>query len=390
MSQQPVTRIRAKNFRSLADVDVAIAPFTVLVGPNGSGKTNLLNILRFLAATVRFDLGAALREWRGFESVQRQARETGAVKLTVEGAVTQYASESAPDAYTLTLQLRGTSLSRTEEFTFKRRGGRGRRITVTGSTVRIADEGGEDARRQLAGSQTTGLATLPKLADEDGGLGIRSFTDFLTRLRVFEPDVQAARQPARPYGATLADDASNLADALERLRRQDEDAWELLKIDMSQCLPGFQDLNLAPVGGSTRAVAVQIVESGLRKPIDLADASFGTVRLLALLTALHEPDPPPLLAIEEVDHGLHPYAIDVLVDRLRAAASRTQVLAATHSPTLVNRLEPGEIVVCDRDPMTGASLIPAISSERITAAVRETDWRPGELWFSGALRGVPA
>lgn len=72
--KQPITRIRARNFRSLADIDVPLQPLTVLVGPNASGKTNVLNVLRFLATTVRFDLGAALQQWRGFEHVQRQSQ----------------------------------------------------------------------------------------------------------------------------------------------------------------------------------------------------------------------------------------------------------------------------------------------------------------------------
>ncbi len=61
----------------------------------------------------------------------------------------------------------------------------------------------------------------------------------------------------------------------------------------------------------------------------LASASFGTIRALALLAMLHDPDPPKLTCVEEVDHGLHPYALDRIVERLRDASTRTQVLAAT-------------------------------------------------------------
>jgi len=136
-------------------------------------------------------------------------------------------------------------------------------------------------------------------------------------------------------------------------------------------------------------VVAQVKETGLLHAVDLADVSFGTVRLLALLTALHEPDPPPFTAVEEIDHGLHPYALDVVVDALRSASDRTQLLVTTHSPTLVNRLKPREIVVCDRDPESGASLIPAASPEAIDTAATSSDLRLGELWFSGAIGGVP-
>ncbi|MGH3913945.1 MAG: AAA family ATPase [Pseudonocardiaceae bacterium] len=385
-----LTHIQAHNFRSLAGVDLRLGPLNVLIGPNGSGKTNVLNILRFLATTVRFDLAAALQEWNGFDHIQRQSARPGAVELVIEGLITANASENAPDRYRLRLARHSKSISRQEEFTFKRKGGRGRRITVSGDRVTIYEDEQESFSRSLASNQTTGLATLPKLSDSEGGLGIRSFTEFLSRILVFEPDVSAARQPAREYGATIAQDAGNLADVLNRIRMRDPDSWELLTQELARCLPGLQSLQLVPVGGAAKAVSVQLRERGVAVPIDLADASYGTVRLLALLAALHEPDPPPFMAIEEIDHGLHPYAMDVLLDRLRAASRRTQILAATHSPTLVNRLRPEEIIVCDRDPETGASLIPAASADEIARAVQASDWGPGELWFSGAIRGVPA
>ena len=388
--KQPVTRIRARNFRSLAHVDLPLQPLNVLIGPNGSGKTNVLNVLRFLATMVKFDLVAALDDWNGFDHIQRLSTRTGAVELTIEGLVTQNASPNAPDSYKLRLARQKNSISRREEFTFKRRGGRGRRITVSGSQVRIVEDEGPDFSHNLASNQTMGLATLPKLSDEEGGLGIRDFTDFLSQLQVLEPDVSAARRPARQYGAPIAEDASNLADALARLRMRDPDSWELLKSELGRCLPGLEDVLLSPVGGPSRSVTVQLVERGIAQPIELADASYGTVRMLALLAALHEPDPPPFTAIEEIDHGLHPYAMDVLLDRMRAASARTQILAATHSPTLVNRLRPAEIIVCDRDPETGASVIPAMSSDQIERAIRASEWSPGELWFAGAIRGVPA
>ncbi|MBV9142506.1 MAG: AAA family ATPase [Pseudonocardiales bacterium] len=388
----PVTRIQARNFRSLEQVDVRLGPLNVLVGPNGSGKTNVLNVLRFLATTVRFDLAAALQEWGGFDHIQRQSVKLGDVELTIEGLVTANSTDEAPDRYRLVLSRyrRANSVTRHEEFTFKCSRGRGRRITVSGDRVTIYEGDEETFSRSLASNQTTGLATLPKLSDREGGLGIRSFTEFLSQILVFEPDVSAARQPARDYGATIAQDASNLADALNRIRMRDPDSWKLLSQELARCLPGLQSVQLVPVGGAARAVSVQLSERGVAAPVDLADASYGTVRLLALLAALREPDPPPFMAIEEIDHGLHPYAMDVLLDRLRAASNRTQILAATRSPTLVNRLRPEEIIVCDRHPETGASVIPAISSDEIASAVQASEWGPGELWFSGVIRGVPA
>ncbi len=385
-----VTRIKAKNFRSLKDVDVPLGQFSVLVGPNGSGKSNVLNVLRFLATTARLDLSAALEQWSGFDHVQRQDGANGDVRIEVQGLITRYASLGAPDEYALKFKSGKYGILRTEDFEFKRRSGRGRRYHASGTNLTISEETERLREIKVASSQTTGLATLPKLADEDGGLAIRNFADFLSEIRVLEPNVEEARRPARPGSGRLSGDASNLADALMALRRRDEDAFGQLVNDMRLCLPGLQDIEFKAVGGPAGAQSVQLREQGLIRSIDLADASFGTVRLLALLTALHEPDPPAFTAIEEVDHGLHPYALDVLVDRMRAASERTQLLVATHSPTFVNRLDASEIVVCDRDATTGASIIPALNATQIERAITVAQMGVGELWFAGAIRGIPA
>ncbi|MGB3909714.1 MAG: AAA family ATPase [Pseudolysinimonas sp.] len=385
----PVTRIRAENFRSFRDVDVELRPLTVLVGPNGSGKSNLLKVLQFLSAATRFDIGVALDQWGGFERVQRQSPKTGQVALAIEGSVTQHSSAGAPDSYQLKFNRAASGITRREIFEFKRVPGKGRRIQVTGSQVTIQGDG-DDSRRQLASGQTSGLGTLARLSDTDVGPGPASYAEFLSSIRVLEPNVEEARRPSRVVAGPLADDAHNLSAALMNLRQSSPDAFSSLVFDLRRCLPGLENLQLMPVGGTTSSVVVQLVERGVTRPIDLADASFGTVRLLALLVALHEPKPPKFTAIEEVDHGLHPYALEVLIERMRDATTRTQILAATHSPTLVNRLEPTEILVCDRDPVTGESLMPARSAEEIQRAVDASDFGPGELWFAGAIGGVPA
>ena len=85
--------------------------------------------------------------------------------------------------------------------------------------------------------------------------------------------------------------------------------------------------------------------------------------------------------------GLSP--LDRIVERLRSASERTQLLLATHSPTLVNRLAPEELIICERDPDTGASLIPAIDPSEVRSIAAEDELGLGELWFTGTLGGVP-
>ena len=395
MNRQRLTRVTAKGFRSLDGVSVPLKPLTVLVGPNGSGKTNILNVLQFLASTVRFDLAAALEASGGFSYVQRQdgRAPTSRVVLGIEGIVTRNASLGAPDEYRLSFYRSVSNrLNREESFVWKRTRGQGRRLTVKGTKVEFgADdvETGDRETRLLANRQATGLATLPDWSDEEGGEGIRLLAQFLSGIRILEPDMEAARLPTRMIPGRLADDASNLSSALNNLAVSDPESFGILEDEVRECLPGLDAIEFELLGGSSRAVMIVLRERGVRMPVELADASFGTVRLLALLTALHETEQPPFTAIEEADHGLHPYALDLLVERLRAASEHTQLLVTTHAPTLVNRLRPEELVVCDRDPTTGASSIPAIGSNEIAQLERSSEQGLGELWFAGALGGVP-
>lgn len=392
----PLRSVAARNFRSLKSVNVHFGSFSVLVGPNGSGKSNLLQVLAFVRDTARFDTGHAIRMRGGFQNVLRQDGEAREVSLTIDAVVSKYASKRASDNYTLELHDASfDDVNRTEELLYKRVGGQGRRqkINAQGFEILIGDasqsSGNLNKFLRLASENVSALGTIARLDGDELGPGPRDFFDFLSSVRYLDPSVEAARKPSRFSAASLHDDASNLASALHNLSEHHPASFAALQVDISQCLPGFEEITFEILGGAAASIVVKIREKGITGSIELADASFGTVRLLSLLAALHDPNPPMLTIIEEVDHGLHPYALDVLVDRMREASQRTQVIVASHSPTLVNRLNADEIIVCDRDPESGASIIPAFDPEDLSEILEDSDWKAGELWFSGALNGVP-
>ncbi len=103
----------------------------------------------------------------------------------------------------------------------------------------------------------------------------------------------------------------------------------------------------------------------------------------------HDDDAPPIVGIEEIDHGVHPAVLDLLVDRLNQASERTQFIVATHSPALVNRLRADQLLVAERSE-EGLTRLPAVSSRRVMELESEMggEVRLGELWFSGWLGGM--
>jgi predicted ATPase len=232
---------------------------------------------------------------------------------------------------------------------------------------------GEIAR--MATGLGEGTLTLPP-----GGASataIRGLAKHLTDVRVFDADLRAARRPS-PVGLPgqlLANDASNLADFLLELRK-DTDSWSRLLEDVTTLVPSpSRTSRYSPREGTSARVGVQLKERNLRGRTSLADASFSTVRVLCLFALLHDPHPPVMTCIEEIDHGLHPHALELVAERMREASERTQLIATTHAPVLVNELEPEEVVICERDEKD-ASRIRATSTELIREVVDASEGLP--------------
>ncbi|WP_199688897.1 AAA family ATPase [Clavibacter lycopersici] len=390
-------RISASNFRSLKDVDVELGPLNVLVGPNGAGKSNFLDLIEFLGDSARDDLTGALARRGGMDRVRfRGANTERDIDIKVLANVTTHSSETAPDEYSLQFYTQrrtdGSILIRNEEFMFKRTRGPGRRISVSGDSAEIMTGAkGHGPTKLPLRRDSLALSTLRRLPPAQGGDEVEKFANLFTTFRVFNVDVQAARRPGRiPEQPTaLAADASNLAQAILHLVDNLQRYRDFLD-DARAMIPGFLDLDFEPLGGDAPALAVKIIERGLSNGTYLADASFGTVRVLALLALLYDADPPLLTCIEEIDHGIHPYVFDRLVERMREASERTQLLIATHSPALVSRLAAEELIVVERNE-DGSTRLPAVDASTIREKEEAYggELQLGELWFSGSLGGVP-
>ena len=398
--QPALRRVEVQNIFSFKAAAINLSSLNVLVGANGTGKSNLLRVISFIGETARSDLLPAIESFGGLGRMMFNGeRKNSAIKIRFELAITKHSSVNAPDVYELSFfkgrgNTRQTIIRRTETLLFKRYAGRGRRITVTGGRFDVQEEGAErDAEKRTVsiGNASAGLATIRRLGEIYGADQVNDLASLFESFRVFEIDARQATLPSvRARSPVLQPNAANLAAYLFYLQSQRPDLIDAIKDDLAAVAPWVKDLRVRSVGvGSDEGFIVEIFESGLIEPTPLSAASFGTVRALALFAMLHDPSPPRLTCIEEIDHGLHPYALDRVVDRLRSAAQRTQIIAVTHSPALVNRLEAEELIVFERDSQTGETVVPAINAADVRSAGEVAGLGLGEMWFSGVLGGVP-
>ena len=178
----------------------------------------------------------------------------------------------------------------------------------------------------------------------------------------------------------LAEDLTNIGMFLNRLRQDPTTKAKLIN-GLSDAYEGLTDFELNFQGGT-----VEIFFTEGRLAVPASRISDGSLRYLCLLAILLDPEPPPLIGIEEPELGIHPDLLPKIADLLVEASERCQLIVTTHSDVLVDALSewPESIVVCEKhDGRTNMSRL-----DRFELAHWLEKYRLGELWTSGELGGV--
>jgi predicted ATPase len=183
----------------------------------------------------------------------------------------------------------------------------------------------------------------------------------------------------------LREDAGNLAAFLHGLEMSEPDGFRNIVDTVRQIAPFFDGFVLAPSLLNSDKIRLEWREKGNDEHFNASALSDGTLRFICLATLLLQPQLPSLVLIDEPELGLHPAAIQLLSGLLESAATRTQIIVATQSVTLLNQLEPKNLWVADRED--GQSVFRKLEPED-TAGWLE-DYALGELWEKNILGGRP-
>ena len=173
------------------------------------------------------------------------------------------------------------------------------------------------------------------------GIDVGGALNFVRDMQFYRIFPDAIREPRTPMNSRiLVEDGQNLATVLRAMIKRDSPYLEEIKDSSGQVVPGLQDLVVQQSGGYLIVkLRHGVVNNGGRGALfDLSQESDGTVCLLGLLTAFYQDVPNSLIGVEEPELTIHPGALAVLADVMVEASSRTQVVATTHSPDLIDRL----------------------------------------------------
>lgn len=387
-SEFRITRIRAKNFRSIRNLDMEVGPLTVLVGPNASGKSNVLDALRFIRDAVSRGVGFAISQRDGMESIRHQHRpgrgrrrdvELG-VRATFRGVALDYnfvVRRDSSGSHLIKREYGSYKLGKESdpvEFDIKD----GRVMKPRGMSDLETRPGDllffDHERRFFFGERPDGWEPLQYWI-----MGLD-----LMRLRFSHVFPKVIRGPQKQLDTQhLDEDGRNIASVLRDMEKS-EKGFEDLKETLSRALPGITGVRSTPVGSY---LVVKFEHSNIygyeRMWLDAAQESDGTLRMLGLLTAIHQPGRPPLLGIEEPEMAIHPGVLPVLADEFQEASLRMQVMITTHSPEFIDRFP----LECVRavEFVDGETRVGKISETQVEA-VRQGLFTPGELHRMEGLR----
>lgn len=357
-------RIEIEGYKSIADCDLALRGLSVLVGPNGAGKSNFISAFGLLGAIVNGGLQLAVARAGGASTILHGGlKQTQRLRLHAYFGVNHYEAELIPSAKDELIFERETCYFRGSEY------------TRPYSEV-IASGTRESTLRNAAEGRTSKIA--------------RYCLDAMESWRVFHfhdtsPQTGAKHKQPLEDNVALRADASNVAPVLFRLREAHADHYRRIVDAIRLVAPFFQDFNLRPDRLNGDRIQLEWRQLGSDQYFNAHALSDGTLRFICLSTLLLQPDPPPVIVIDEPELGLHPYAITQLADMFRAASVQQQLIVSTQSVTLLNQVDPEDVIITEQHD--GASSFrrpdwPALQSWLSEYAV-------GELWEKNVLGGRP-
>ena len=383
MNKPPLRSFHAENFKAVQDSgSVDFGWLTAFIGNNGVGKSSLIEALETFRDIILDGVDSSFRRWRGFEHALNKTKER---KLRERPA--HRTSYTHPMKFRFHWRWLGKELRGQQVIT---QGPGGNTLFIQQEQVTqlradrteywTRDDGGEISQRGRPDKKAKAL----KLSDGESLLKQLAWESFESwQFLMLNPDRmgQPTPQQRAKSSVRLAKDGSNVAEYLSEIRDLDVSAFDGILDALWYVLPYAVDLQPNLTSELERAFYLKLKEQTYEVPGWLL--STGTLRIVALLSCLRHPKPPPVLVIEEIENGLDPRTLHLVVEEIRAAitAGTTQVILTTHSPYLLDLLDLSHIVVVEREK--------GQPTFRRPDAGQLADWSksfsPGHLYTMGRL-----
>lgn len=378
-----IEHVKVRNFRTLQDVEFKdLTPLTALLGPNGSGKSTFFDVFAFLSDCFSEGLRNAVDK-RGRFSDLRSRGQNGSIVFEI---AYREAIDPRLIRYHLEIDERGGKPIVANEWMQWKRGswgqpfrfldyreGQGR--VITGD---VPEPQEQRVERSLAGPDVLAVSTLGQLAENPR---VKSLRDFVTGWHLSYLSAGDARVvPEAGSQEHLSRTGHNLSNVIQFLKENHPHVLEKIFATLRRRIPKLESVEPVPL--PTGHLLLTIKDAPFSEGIQARYASDGTLKMLAYLIQLNDPNPPPFLGIEEPENFLHPKLLYELAEECNEAASRAQMVVTTHSPFFIDALSPNQVWALGRDEKGYSKAIRASDMDGIKEQIAEGATL-GQLWVEG-------
>ena len=360
-------KLTIRGFKSIKSLeDFELGKLNVMIGGNGAGKSNLVDMFRMLRAMVDEDFANFITRRGGADDfLFNGPKQTKVIEAEFRFGDNSYSFELEPTASENFLIKVETE--RYLEYSW----------TIIGKGKRESNITAKKDERSVVYPGSPGVGYYVHLAISNWV--VYHFHDTSATAPMRRSEITADNMRLRP-------DASNIAPFLLELRDDEPKCYDEVVGTIKLVTPFFNDFILKPTKkGEKELVNLSWKQKGSDYPMQPYHFSDGTIRFICLAAALLQPDPPSTIVIDEPELGLHPYAIEILAELIQAASERTQVIVSTQSPPLIDNFSPEDIIVVSRE--NGASTFKRLNAKELSHWL--DDYSLGDLWRKNVVAGGP-
>ncbi|HUA58562.1 MAG TPA: AAA family ATPase [Candidatus Margulisiibacteriota bacterium] len=377
--------IRLRNILSFKDARLSLDSLNVFIGPNASGKSNLIDAIGLLQAAPG-DLNGAILRGGGAPAWLWKGKGEGA---STAGIDCEFTLGTNSLAYSLDFSAADrTFLIEHESLRPSSKRGAGAYFERSGATVKLRKPSAGNGPAVQTATIGSTKSVFSAIRDPLDPTPVTRLATELERIRIYRSFDTSPLAPTRTGASAagvpkefLEDKGSNLAVVVQEMLYNDtiKDVNGYLR----RLADYFEEVKVRLDSGVAQ---LAIKEKDIADPVAATRLSDGTLKFLCLMVVLLHASPPPLICIEEPELGLHPDALQLVAEVLERAAARTQLIVTTHSEALIDTLsgKPEAVVVCERD-FDNATSFRRLSSKDLRLWLER--YRLGELWRKGEIGG---
>ncbi|MEO0115782.1 MAG: AAA family ATPase [candidate division WOR-3 bacterium] len=382
----PINKLIIKNYKSLKDVSLEMKSFMVFIGPNNAGKSNILDCLSFLSEFGRRgdEIGGVIRRG-GFEQIVHNGIISNPITFELEGSLKIKGEEIVYKYYIELIGERFGGFRNNKEL-----------FVVEGVEKPLLEFPGEQNLaivRDKTGKQTGKIGRgysylyIPYFDDINQYPILGTFANEMQNWTFLNllPPLMREPLPVRKE-LQLQTWGENLSVVLHDLQVENPPKFKEIEQILKLAVPELEELTTGLTSHDPGKTFIRITEKNLKMSIPAWNMSDGSLRLLGVLAALYLPSPLPLIGIEEPENYVHPRLLELIVDLLKNASEKSQILVTTHSPYFVDLLQPEDLYIVEKQE--GQTKIKKAEDKK---GIKETlkVLGLGEMWYSGSLGGVP-